>query len=139
MSSLLSNSFEKEVTKERLKELGFTWTYWGSPCGVTYKNGVRKTTWHKNQKCWDFYEETPHYYTGHITYFPDKFIGIACYDGHGINPAGYAYITIENDISNWYEKIKIENQLDIEAAFSIMKQKSEEMNKNTWSYNGKWM
>ena len=134
MSSILSGSFEKEITIDWLKEFGFQWSYWGKPLGVTYKNGVRKVDWHKHQRCWDYFEDTPNYYVGHLIYFPDKFAGFANFDGHSVNPAGYVYIQIENDDLNWFERIKVESQSDIEAAYAIMKQKSEEMNKNTWRH-----
>lgn len=135
MNSILSGSFEKEVTIDWLKELGFSWSYWGRPLGVTYKNGVRKVDWHKHQRCWDYFEDTSLYYVGHLIYFPDKFKGFINYNCKSENPAGYVYIQIENDDSGWIERIRVECQSDVEAAFAIMKQKSEEMNKNTWSYN----
>lgn len=133
---LLSGSFNKEVTKDWLKSNGFSWSYWGRPLGVTYKNGVRKTTWHKNQRCWDYVEDNDQYYVGHLIYFPDKFTGFINMKDGSQNPAGYVYIQMENDDSDWYEKIRVESQADIEAAIAIMKQKSEEMNMTTWGY--KW-
>lgn len=132
---ILSDSFDKKVTIKWLNESGFTWSYWGRPLGVRYIRGRRMTEWHKHQKCWDFYENTDNYYIGHLTYFPDKFIGFINVGCKSENPAGYVYIQIERDDSNWCEKIRVESQADIEAAFAIMKQKSEELNKYTWSYN----
>ena len=133
---LLSGSFNKEVTKDWLKGNGFSSSYWGSPLGVTYKNGVRRTTWHKNQRCWDYLEDTTLYYIGHLIYFPDEFAGFINMKDGIQNPAGYVYIQMENDASDWYEKIRVESQADIEAAIAIMKQKSEEMNMTGRGY--KW-
>lgn len=132
---LLSGNFNKEVTKEWLKENKFFDSYWGRPLNITYRNGMRVVDWHPHQKCWDFIENTEHYYVGHLIYFPDKFKGFINTKDGSQNPAGYVYIQMENDDLDWYERIKVESVADIEAAFAVMQMKSEELNKNTWSYN----
>ena len=132
---LLSKPFKK-ITHTTLKENNFTKIPWGSPDG-RFKNGNPK--WKKEHTCYEYYyEDRENYglYVGLIYYYPEYFKGyVTPFQGNWKNndnpkhPAGYAYICVDNDNSDWEKIIKIECVEDLNLAKVVLINRIKYLNK----------
>ena len=129
---ILSTPFKK-VTHTTLKDNGFNKIPWGSPDG-RFKNGNPK--WNKEHTCYEYYyEDRDHYglYVGLIYYYPEHFTGyVTPFQGNWKDPkepAGYAYIVVDNDNSDWEKIIKIDYVEDLELAKTMLKNRIKYLNK----------
>lgn len=128
---ILSKPFRK-VTHTTLKEHNFSKIGWGAPNGH-FKNG--KARWNKDHTCYEYYyEDRDHYglYVGLIYYFPKCFKGyVTPFQGNWKDPkdpAGYAYIVVDNDNSDWEKIIKIDYVEDLTLAKTILKNRIKYLN-----------
>ena len=128
---ILSTPFKK-VTHTILKENCFTKIGWGSPDGH-FKNGNAR--WNKEHTCYEYYyEDRDHYglYVGLIYYYPEYFTGyVTPFQGNWKDPkepAGYAYICVDNDNSDWEKIIKIDYVEDLDLAKAVLKNRIKYLN-----------
>ena len=130
---LLSKPFKK-ITHTTLKENGFNKIPWGSP-DSRFKNGNPK--WNKEHTCYEyFYEDTKSYglYVGLIYYYPKYFTGyVTPFQGNSKDPkepAGYAYVCVDNDSSDWEKIIKIDYVEDLNLAKTVLMNRIKYLNKH---------
>mgnify|MGYP003303291667 CR=1 FL=1 len=129
-------STNTKITATKLKELGFEKIVWGSPDFISYSDDRKRRNckWLESHKCWDLFDDrTNDYWKGEIIYFPPGFDGyVTPFQGDWQdpkNPAGFAYITIDNRDDSWYELIKINDIDDINIAIAVMKKRMKELDK----------
>lgn len=129
-------STNTKITETKLKEFGFEKIAWGSPDFISYSNDRKRRNckWLESHKCWDLFDDcTNDYWKGEIIYFPPGFDGyVTPFQGDWQdpkNPAGFAYITIDNRDDSWYELIKINDTDDINIAIAVMKKRMKELDK----------
>ena len=144
MSSILALDNEVKVDTLYLKKSGFLCIWPTEKLATRFVNGRPINDYHPHQKYWRWEDEEyniDHFYNAYLYYFPEKFIGnTKSIIGVNENPRGYVYIYIDG--LGWdacKEKIYVQSAEDIEVAKSLLRKYADEANKNTWSYNGKWM
>ena len=120
---LLSKPFEK-ITHTLLEKNGFKKIPWGRP-DARYKNGT--ANWNKEHMCYEYYyEDRDHYglYVGLIYYYPEYFKGyVTPFQGNWKDPkdpAGYAYIVVDNASDSWEERIKVDCVEDLDLAKAVL-------------------
>ena len=139
-TSILSLPSGKAIAKEYLKERGFEQITWGAPSKVTLvkvkgKN-TRKLSFDTSQYCWEWFDDSNQlddYYKTLIYYFPNGFNEyVTPFQGdwkEPLHPANYALVSIDNTSSEWYERVLIETEDDIELLFAIAKKRISYLNK----------
>lgn len=133
MASILSdiNTRFKKPTHKWLINNGFIKIAWGSPKG-RFKNGNPK--WENDQKCYEYiYEDDCSHWVGVIYYYPESFKGyVKPFQGNWKDPkdpAGFAYITIDNRDDRWESIVPIKDLDDINLSIAIMKKRIKKLNK----------
>ena len=137
MSSILDISIDIKVDKDYLKKNNFRKVRFGRPLGTSYKNGKSCMTYHKNQTFYEYWQDSPYYYSGGIYYFPKEFIGDNPITKDYKSIRGYAYIVIDglSIEEQKFEKVYIESAADMEMIMHMLNKELEKLNENTWSYN----
>lgn len=137
MSSILDISIDAKVDKDYLKKNNFRKVKFGRPLGTSYKNGKPYMVYHKNQTFYEYWQDTSHYYSGIIYYFPKEFIGDNPITKNYKSIAGYACIVIDGLLAEEqkYEKVYIESAADMEMIMHMLNKELEKLNENTWAYN----
>ena len=132
--SLLSNSIDTPITSTRLEEAGFIKSGWGSPDDRSKRGFL--DMWNKSHHFWQYVSskyDPKDIYTVVIWYFPEEFDGyVTPFNWHGKRAAGNVYITLDTKFGtsgDWYETMKVNNMLDIDAAIGIAVAKIKEFNK----------
>lgn len=137
MSSILDISIDTKVDKDYLKNNNFHKVRFGRQLGTSFKNGKPYMTYHKNQTFYEYLQDTGHYYSGIIYYFPKEFIGDNPITKDYKSIAGYACIVINGlpREEQKYEKVYIESAADMEMIMYMLNKELEKLNENTWAYS----
>lgn len=139
-TSILSLPCGKAIAKEYLQKIGFKQITWGAPQKVDYRKvrgkNTRILTFDKSQYCWEWFDDNKQlddYYKTLIYYFPNGFDEyVTPFQGNRkepLHPANYALVSIDNTSDEWYERVLIETEDDIELLFAIAKKRISYLNK----------
>lgn len=139
-TSILSLPSGKAIAKEYLKDRGFKQITWGAPKKVDVRKvrgkNTRILTFDECQYCWEWFDDGKQlddYYKTLIYYYPAEFDAyVTPFQGdwkEPLHPANYALVSIDNTSAEWYERILIETEDDIELLFAIAKKRISYLNK----------